>query len=115
MNPFERIMKKLPALPACLFLAGFLPGADLPVKPTAGGHLQGELSAEQILNGEYPWPPSPVVSTRQVGPDKGFDPDAFGMNAGRARLARGAAFESSDAALPRTPHSGAQEFSGACQ
>ncbi len=40
--------------------------------------LPGELTAEQILNGEYLWPPSPEVEIRRVGEEVGFDPDAFG-------------------------------------
>ncbi|WOO40597.1 hypothetical protein [Rubellicoccus peritrichatus] len=40
--------------------------------------VPGELSAEAILNGEYPWPDSPEVEINIVGPEAGFDPNAFG-------------------------------------
>ncbi len=44
------------ALPVVMFWAAAL----IPVAVAAPPHLPGELSAEQVLNGEYPFPPSPV-------------------------------------------------------
>jgi hypothetical protein len=45
---------------------------------TPRGVLPGELTAEQILNGEYLWPPSPEVEIRRLGKESGFDAGAFG-------------------------------------
>jgi hypothetical protein len=42
------------------------------------GELPGELSAEQILNGEYPWPDSPHIDITEVA-NPHFNPDAFGV------------------------------------
>jgi hypothetical protein len=44
---------------------------------TRQAELPGELTAEQILNGEYLWPASPEVDTRKVK-NRHFQADAFG-------------------------------------
>jgi hypothetical protein len=36
---------------------------SLPLTAQVPSHLPGELSAEDVLNGVYPWPPSPPVNT----------------------------------------------------
>lgn len=72
------MLKKILSTGILMVSTGYLMAQEWPIKPTQGGHLPGELSAEEILNGKYPWPASPEVSTKQVGSSKGFDPDAFG-------------------------------------
>ncbi|VGO16248.1 hypothetical protein PDESU_04839 [Pontiella desulfatans] len=61
-------------LAALLSGMGWITHAD--ARPPA--ELPGELTAEQILNGQYLWPASPEIKISRVN-DKGFDPDAFGQ------------------------------------
>ncbi len=62
---------------ACLFLASFT-YADEPIDFEKTAVLPGEYTAEQILNGEYQWPPSPEVDMTRVE-NAHFDPQAFGV------------------------------------
>jgi hypothetical protein len=70
---------KVPCLPLFLFLVSITCCLGTSGSPLAkSGVLPGELTAEAILNGEYPWPPSPEVKITKVGPEVGFDAGAFG-------------------------------------
>jgi len=48
---------------SCLLLCGS--GQTLAQKPAAPAHLPGELSADAVLNGEYPYPASPAVEVHE--------------------------------------------------
>ena len=58
----------------CLLLVVQVNAGGLP-----NGVLPGELSAEELLNGKYPWPPSPEVVLTHVDSNAGFMPGAFGQ------------------------------------
>lgn len=66
---------------SCMLLgsmAALLSATCMPrVQAELSGVLPGELTAEQILDGKYLWPPSPEITITKVT-GEGFDPDAFG-------------------------------------
>lgn len=75
MNRMNKIVAR--SILACMVAGSGLNAKDI----TRQAELPGEQTAEQILNGEYPWPASPAVDTSKVA-DPGFNAKAFGNGAG---------------------------------